>query len=152
MQTGSGTLGLSPAVTYMHGWNKLSLGTQLAYDIRAGHNAHGYNIGDAATLNIWGTYKVLPALCATLRAEGVNSGAIKGYDPAVVPYMYNDPTANTANTGSTRANLYVGVNYSFKKLDGLHLLAECGKTLYEHVNGVQMASRANIIGSIQYTF
>ena len=150
MQIGTGTFRLLPSVTYITANGHLSWGAQAGADINLGMNHQGYRPGNVYNATAWASYRFLPFLSASLRAESVATGKIKGYDKNIATLMYNDPTADSRNYGGQRDNMYAGLNFSVKKV--IHFLFEYGIPVYENLNGPQMSLHANLLAGAQYSF
>jgi len=152
MQTGGGTFGLLPSVTYIHARDKISWGAEADANVNFGTNHQGYTLGNTYDVTAWGSYQVCSFMSASLRAEGTVTGKIKGNDMKIEELRYNDPSADGRYYGGKRVMTFAGLNFSVKKLKALHLLFEFGMPVYENLNGIQMSSQANLLAGVQYTF
>ena len=103
-------------------------------DMNMGTNKQGYRFGNIYDATIWGSYRVFSFMSVSLRAEGVATDKMRGFDDKIAQLMYNDPSADAHNSGGKRVNTYAGLNFSIKKLSGLHLLLEYGMPVYENLN------------------
>jgi hypothetical protein len=152
MQTGTGTYGFLPSFTFVSATANLSWGGQAGANINMGMNKQGYRLGNIYNATAWASYQFFPFMSASLRAEDVITGKIKGYDGRISEFMYNDPSADSHNYGGQRASIYAGLNFSIKPLKGFHFLCEYGIPVYENINGPQMSVHANLLAGVQYSF
>jgi len=148
MQQGSGTWDVKPGLTYTYKGNKVMASTQLFSIMRIGYNQVKYKLGNELTFNNWVAYQCTSWLSTSLRGEIIHIGTIKGNDPSL--YVYAEPSANTANYGSTTAFLYAGVNTFFLKNNKIGI--EIGLPVYQKSNGIQatVCSNVNLIYSIVF--
>jgi hypothetical protein len=152
MQIGTGSFSVLPSLTYVRVHDKFSWGGAAMADVKLNNNSLGYRFGNVYDGTAWAAYKLLPFMRASLRAEYVATGKIQGYDTETAMLMNNDPSANTANYGGQNINGYIGLNFSSTRFKGFSLLAEYGRPVYQHMNGLQMAATGNIYATLQYTF
>jgi len=154
MQSGTGSLGILPSVTYIGQANSLSWGISAAANIITGANSEGYQWGNQYKGTAWLAYKWCKYISNSVRIEGINTGSIKGYDPAIEVYSYSDPTANTANYGGTTATVYLGLNFYVPKgqCKDVRILFEYGIPVYQNLNGMQLSMQSGLLGGIQYQF
>lgn len=154
MQPGTGTWSVLPDVVYTGQNCMLSWGGQAAADLKTGTNSEGYAWGNSYSLNGWLAWKCCAWSSISLRAEGITSDAIRGYDPGIAILAFNDPNADAANYGGQRANVYLGFNLYKPRnpVKGIRLQAEYGMPVYQQLNGPQMSQRGTLLAGIQYTF
>ncbi len=152
MQIGTGSFGLLPSLTYVRKSGFWSLGAEAGALINMNTNAQGYRWGNTYNATAWAGYRFISSLSASIRAEGIYMGNIAGFDKDIAVLMNNDPNANINNYGGQRVNIYAGLNYSIKKLNGLIVMAEYGIPVYQNLNGPQMSMHGNAIAGIQYMF
>ena len=139
LQLGTGTFDLQPALTWLGTRGDFGLGA--AYRGRIGlekENGEGYRYGDLHLVSGWVSYRVLPFLAASARAQATSMGAIHGRDPRMTgPGLGNDP----ANIGGERVEGFLGLTAA-GMVPGIgpgSLGVEVGMPLYERANGVHLA-------------
>ncbi len=152
MQIGSGTFDLLPGIAWTMHHGNLEVGAEAGGTIHTGKNNQGYHFGDSYHLNAWCSYRVLPFLSASLRAEGVKTQAIKGFDKDVAVLMYNDPCADNYNYGGKTVSMYGGLNFSLPAIKKLTLRTEYGQPISQNLNGVQMAAKNSLQATLQLMF
>jgi hypothetical protein len=156
MQPGTGSFGIAPGITYVRNYTKWSWGADAGADIKLNRNSLGYKTGNQYHASAWGSYKLLPFVSASLRAEYVNVDKITGEDPliAILIYQANDPTTNKANYGGQWLNAYAGLIFHFEQpvLNKFSLLAEYGMPAYQDLNGIQMALHSTLYATLQFSF
>ena len=144
LQPGSGTVDLSPGITYFRLSESASWGAQLLTVLRVGDNSDGYTLGDGAQLTGWVARRFREDLSGSLRVAFNHWQAIDGQDDSL------DPTSNPANDpdayGGDRVDLLVGVNYS--RPGGHVFSAEIGGPLFQDLNGPQLET--DVIYSISW--
>jgi len=155
MQTGTGSFGICPDITYAQKYASFYWGANAGADIKLNYNSLGYRTGNLYHATAWAGYQFLACLSATLRAEEVHVNSISGSDAAVaIPvYQENDPTTRTSNYGGTTTNVYAGLNFHIMKpvLEHFRVLAEFGMPVYQNLNGTQMSAKSSFIGGLQYS-
>ncbi len=87
LQPGSGTVDFVPSLTYRGGAGRVSWGGQVAWTQRLqSSNDAGYRLGDKVQGTVWGSYRILDWLSASLRGVGTEQGVIHGrFKPHVTP-------------------------------------------------------------------
>jgi len=87
LQPGSGTVDFAPTLTYRGGTGRFAWGAQLGWVERLeSSNDAGYRLGDRVQGSVWGSYRVLDWLTASLRGVGTEQGVIHGrFKPHVTP-------------------------------------------------------------------
>ena len=156
MQTGTGSFGLLPGITYIRRYGLFSIGADAGADVKLNNNSLGYKAGNTYHAGGWGGYRFLPCLSASIRAEGVTAGKITGQDAGIsyTVYEQNDPTTCTDNYGGTWVNVYAGLNYHPLQpaLSRFTILAEYGIPVYQDLNGTQASLHASLVAGVQYSF
>lgn len=152
MQAGSGSLDLLPGLTYLGQRSHWSWGGQLSGILRPFYNTIGYRQGNELDLNGWLAYCWSNWISTSLRAESVQTGALKGVDPTL--YTYMEPAANPANYGGQRVSGYVGINFYVRHglFKGNRLAIEAGLPLYQNLNGTQMPLQSTLYAGWQRAF
>lgn len=152
MQLGSGTVDLLPSLTYTYQKGKLAFSSQIQGVIRSSYNSIGYKYGNEESFTSWISYNYWSRLSSSIRIEAVNVETMKGRDEEV--YTYNEITANPANYGGQKVNLYLGMNYAFQsgKLKNNHVSIEYGLPIYQYLNGIQIQSKQAFTASWSYVF
>ncbi len=139
MQLGSGTVDLTPALTYLGGSYHWRYGTQLRYTRRLGENDAGYTLGDAARAAAW-IHHPLGRFNVWLKGRYLRWGDIEGRDPQILTQMTmgpmtmkTSPTAYTRNYGGSRADLTLAADVA---VGGPFTLGvELSKPVYQDLNG-----------------
>jgi hypothetical protein len=141
MQNGSGTVDFMPTLTYTYSPSRFTFSAQTNITWRPFYNQYGYNLGNDMSLNVWGSYALLPQLSFSLREEAYASTTIDGRDPSL--YRFMEPGANPANSGGQRLSTFAGVNAYLapKNWPAQKLGIEYGMPLYQNLNGYQMSNR-----------
>jgi len=161
MQMGTGSYSILPGLTYVKSISKFSIGVAGGADIKLNTNSDGYKWGNIYNATIWGSYRILSFMSASLRAEGINAGKITGSDKNILnpnvsttSNMEFDPTADPRNSGGTWVNAYVGLNFHLNKpvLKNLTAQIEYGIPVYQDLNGTQMAISNNLLAGLAYKF
>lgn len=144
MQLGSGTVDLLPGFTYLKQNGKWTNSAQVQATIRTGKNSLGYRLGHEVLLNAWTAYYWLPFMSSSLRLEANYTSALAGSDPSVSKQI--EISANPANYGGTRANLFLGTSFQTKKgfLKKNRLSVEYGLPVYQNIVGLQMKSKSSL--------
>ena len=154
MQTGTGTFGILPGITYTWQCSNYSWGIQAVADVELGTNSANYRVGNQFTTNLWFARKWTKWISNSVRVNSNVTGHISGYDPALYGYgLASDPTANAANSGGFISSILLGVNLlpaGFFK--GNQLSVEAGVPFYNYVNGIQVNTKLFINAGWQYTF
>jgi hypothetical protein len=154
MQPGSGSFSVLPGLTYTGHTGSSSWGAQLTGDVKTNKNSSGYRLGNQISFTSWYSHHWLSWLATTIRAEGVNTGSIQGFDPALAVWRTTAPEYDTNNSGGFVSTLYAGLNlHRFSgSLKGLTLAAEFGLPVYQYVNGIQLKTASIFYGGIHYAF
>ncbi|WP_017730962.1 transporter family protein [Nafulsella turpanensis] len=152
MQTGSGTLSLLPALTYMGVKKTFSYGLQASGKLPLGDNKRDYRPGTQLTLNSWAGFQQNKWLGYSLRLEAMEGLKLRGQNAELDPMM--SPAADAMNSGGRKLSTYLGAALKIPKgsLKGNRLALEYGIPLYQQVNGIQMQDRGSLIASWQYSF
>jgi hypothetical protein len=147
MQCGTGTVDLSPGITYLHTKNKFTYSGQVIVTLRPFNNSLDYSWGNEYTGNIWAAYKVVKFASASARLEGTLSDKISGYD-RYLEFMH-EPSSSAANYGGSRIQSYIGLNFYPGKgvLKNSKFGLEFGLPIYNNVNGIQMKSKNSLFAS-----
>lgn len=141
MQLGSGTVDLSPSITYhYHHDHSTSFGSQIKSTIVNGTNDEGYSLGNSISLTAWASRAISPGLAINTRINvsawsgisGTQTNGLHSMNPAM------SSAADPANSGGQKTDLFVGLNYISPH--GLRLATEIGKTLYQDLEGTQLGS------------
>jgi hypothetical protein len=156
MQSGTGSVSILPDVTFTHQFNKILVGANAGADLKINNNNAGYKFGNEYHANVWTSYKLLPFISGSLRAEWVATEKITGTDPEISSAIkeMSDPSNITGNYGGTKCSAYAGLNAHFKKyfLKKLQFQIEYGVPFFENLNGPQMSLHANMLAGVQYSF
>ncbi len=148
LQPGSGTLDLSPGISYSRLYEGTSWGAQLQAMLRVGDNSDGYTLGDGALLTGWVARRFQEDLSGSLRVAFNHWQSIDGQDDALDPALNpaNDPHAY----GGDRVDILVGINYT--RPGGHVFSAELGGPLFQGLNGPQLETTVIYSVSWQISF
>jgi hypothetical protein len=142
MQTGTGTFGFLPALTYMYKKNRLSYGLNFGGNIKLGTNTEGYAFGNTYFGSAGIGYSWFKWINNSIRIEKLYSGQIQGYDKDIALLMYNDPNSNSLHTGGQWLNFYFGMdlftNVGAANENRFHF--EYGVPVSQNINGPQLAT------------
>ena len=89
LQTGSSTVDFAPSLTYRGGVGRFSWGGQVGWVERLqSSNDAGYRLGDKVQGSLWGSYRILDWLSASIRGIGTEQGVIHGhFKPHITPKL-----------------------------------------------------------------
>ena len=151
MQLGSGTVDLLPGATVFGHRGRLGFGAQYQGTVRTGTNAEGYRLGDSHMATVWGSVLAAPWISLSARVSGRTIDDIRGLDPAIVAPVQ---TADPANYGGQRVDLFVGANTvaTGGPLKGYRLGLEAGAPVYQDLHGPQMEGNWQLTLGVQKTF
>lgn len=152
MQLGTGSLDFMPGITYLKNKNKFTYSAQLIGVIRPFNNSLNYHWGNELNVNVWGAYKFVSWLSASLHAEYSYSGSISGEDNLM--YIYTEPGTNPDNYGGTKINGYAGLNFYINKsfMRDSKIGVEFGLPVYQNLNGIQQSLSSTLFASITKYF
>lgn len=144
LQPGSGTVDVSPGISYSRLYEGTSWGAQLQTLLRVGDNSDGYTLGNTAMFTSWVARRFREDLSGSLRVAYNHWQSIDGQDDSLDPAQNpaNDPGAH----GGDRVDILAGVNYTYP---GGHVFsAELGSPLFQDLNGPQLET--DVIYSISW--
>ncbi len=156
MQLGTGTVDLLPYYTIVGNFGPISLGGQASANIKTMKNRYNYAFGNSFIVSSWVTAKILPAASISFRAEWKKWNGVRGEDTSLISPThpghpeYMMPYDSKANQGGQRLDLFLGANISLSKT--LLLRIEGGRTVYQRLNGLQMAFNHSISAGVQKRF
>ena len=79
LQTGSGTWDLNPSLTYVAEADRISWGAQISGVVRLqSRNGSGYALGDVGQATVWGSYRIMDWLFASVRGIAAVQGSVRG--------------------------------------------------------------------------
>jgi hypothetical protein len=154
MQTGTGSWGLLPGITYTVQGKNYSWGFQGLADVKTNKNKAGYKFGNKITGNAWVSRKWNSWLSNSIRLSTIAAGKINGFDADIAPFRTTDPDADTKNSGSFYSSVYAGVNVAMQQgfLNGSRLGLEYGIPFYQYAQGIQTRKQGLFIIGFQYSF
>jgi hypothetical protein len=140
MQLGSGTIDVSPGLTYLGQREDWSWGAQGGAVLPIGENDNGYRLGHRLGITSWAARRLSDAISVSLRAEQQTWGNIDGADRMLDAALV--PTADPERRGGTRVALSGGVNVYLRSgpLRGHRIAAEIGAPVYQRLDGPQLES------------
>jgi hypothetical protein len=153
MQTGSGTVDLQPALTYLGQNESMNWGAQLRGVYRLGRNSAGYRQGHMLEFTTWISPKISDNFSPSLRVDAMRWGNVVGQDSRI------DPTANPESDpnlqGGTQVNLMLGLNFGVgldEEGRGHRFSVEGGVPIYQNLNGPQLRESWRLGGAWNWTF
>ena len=151
MQLGSGSYDFKPSLTYQgdrRGWR---IGGQANAVLRLNDNDEDYRLGDKFEFQGWAMKNLSPYASASLRLDANHQGKIDGQDSQIALPV---PTAQTAFSGGTFANMSLGVNFIAQSgaLRGHRLALEVSLPLHQDAHGVQMQRQESVTLGWQKAF
>ncbi len=157
MQLGSGTVDLTPSVSYLGAYYQWRFGAQLSYTRRLGENDAGYRLGDEARALAW-VHRPVGRLNLWLKGWWVRWGDIEGADPAIPTQttmmgmtMKTTPTAATRNYGGRRLDL--GLAADTPLWGPFTLGVEWIRPVLQDLNGdAQMRRGDTLLAYLQYMY
>ena len=155
MQVGSGTVDLTPNVTYLGQSDAFGWGLQARGTVRTGTNSRGYRLGNRLGSTGWASVLISDAVSGSVRLDAETWGDIDGQDDALAMAAANDvvPTVRTDLRAGTRVDLGVGVNTQFGGApSGLRVLAEAEAPLYQRLDGPQLETDLIVTVGAQFSF
>jgi len=153
MQLGSGTYDFTPSITYNHFINDLwSWGAQAKTTLHTGTNDSGYTLGDSVNVTSWVARNINKRFSVSGRVnfnawsgvDGTQTNSLNGMNPNMS--LPADPN----NTGGSRTDLYLGVNYIH--CSGVRFATEIGKTVYQDLQGAQLGNDWSLNFGVQYAW
>ena len=153
MQTGSGTIDLQPALTYLGQNDDMSWGAQLRGTVRTGRNSRGYRQGDMIEFTTWWSPTVAENFSPAIRIDAMSWGNVRGQDPQLNPS--GNPESAPYLQGGSQINLLFGVNFSTDLDDqgrGHRFSIEGGFPIYQNLNGPQLRESWRLGGAWNWTF
>jgi hypothetical protein len=146
MQPGSGSFQLQPALTFIHFWNKYSVGSQVYSRIPLAKNASAWQTGNIYASSIWLAWLPVAEISISSRLEGKYRGNITG---ASSNMGTASPSAIPSLQSFAVLNAKLGVNY-LALIEGLRLALEAGIPVYQDLAGPQMKQGMELTAGIQY--
>ena len=153
MQIGSGTLDLTPSVTYLGQSDDFGWGLQARGVVRTGTNDRGYTQGNRLGATTWASVLINRALSFSARLDAQTWGDVDGADAALNPMMV--PTARTDLRSGSRTDLSVGANVVVpdgSPLHGLRIAGEVGVPVYQSLDGPQLETDLTVTLGAQFAF
>jgi hypothetical protein len=152
MQTGTGSIDFSPSISYRHHSDVMDEGIEAEGIIRPFNNSNRYHFENEAALNLWVARKWNPWLSNSIRAGVSALQGIQGWDSKI--YAMMEPASDATNYGGFKCTMYPGVNF-YPRLFPSHELnfrIEYGFPVYQHVNGIQIQERSDILARLEFLF
>lgn len=136
LQAGSGTVDLTPGVTYMDQRPLWSWGADARGTLRVGEGSEGWALGNRVDTSLWGARQLAPWASGSVRLAGEFRGDVRDD----VPDFPHSPAAEPGFTGGTRIDVIAGAN--LRPVDGAllghRLFVELAVPLYQHLHGPQL--------------
>lgn len=144
MQLGSGTVAISPGLTYVGQSKPWGWGAEFIPVFQTGKNKNGYRLGNVYKPNIWVARQVAPWLSISAKATGEIWQNIKGAD-ALLDVM-DEPTKNPALQGGERLDFILGMNMYPDKgfLKQSQFFLQALKPLLQSLDGPQLKKQSTV--------
>lgn len=149
MQTGTGTVAVSPGLTWFGMAERVSWGAQGRLTFQLGENDRGYTVGDRAEGTAWFGVRASDRLSFSVRGRYQRWNDFEGMDAALNPMMV--PTARTDLRGGERFDVPFGLNYWINSgaLSGLRVLVEYEIPVWQELSGPQLKSTGTLTAGLQ---
>jgi hypothetical protein len=148
MQLGSGTWDFRPSLTYTGDWERWSWGAQVSGTKRLeSRNESGYALGDIFQSTVWGAYRPLDWLSASVRGVYTTQGSIRGrFSP---PLEVSAPVDLTSNYGGRHFDVGFGLNAVVPQgsLRGHQVGLEWLQPLDNDPNGYQLERKGSLFAT-----
>jgi len=150
MQHGSGSWDVHWGLTYTGKYERLAWGAQVDSQYRIGTNDLGYELGAVYQASGWLAAEAGKWVSLTARLGWIKTENIKGADAALNRAVspLNDPTKQAG----TRVEMGPGVNLLVPVLGGQRLSFEALFSVYQSVDGPQLATDVKFNASWQWIF
>jgi len=139
MQLGSGTWDFRPSLTYTGGQDRWSWGAQVNGIVRLqDRNASGFALGDQIQSSLWGGYRLIDSLQASVRGVHTRQGQIRGQYNG--PQDRSGPMDFPANYGGEYWDVGLGLNLTLPggRLAGHQFGVEWLQPVQEQAEGYQL--------------
>jgi len=152
MQSGTGSVGLSPALTFLGMGESISYGAQATATFQAGENSRDYKVGNRFAGTAWLAVRPATNISFSARGKYTAVGNYSGADAALNPMMV--PTARPDLRGGSRVDVPLGVNLwvSDGPMRGFRLLAEYDLPVWRDLDGPQLEVDGVFTVGVQWSF
>lgn len=142
MQLGSGTVALSPGITYLMQAKPWGWGAEFIPILQIGKNKNGYKLGNVYKPNIWVARQLTDWLSISAKVNAEISEKIKGAD-ATLDIM-DEPTKDPTLQGGKRIDLTPGANIhpTGGFLKSSQFFIDYSKPVIQSLNGPQLQKRS----------
>ncbi|MEM9079887.1 MAG: transporter [Verrucomicrobiota bacterium] len=158
MQSGSGSWGLNPSLTWNAHLGHWSLGSQVSAKFYLADNDNDYQLGNRYEGTLWAGRHLTNWLSTTVRLNLAHWEDIEGADPNItttaapmgtpLPLV---PTADTALRGGTRLDFALGASLTLPKSQ-TRLALEIGTPIYQNLDGPQLGIDWFATAGLQFAF
>lgn len=141
MQQGSGTVSLTPGLTYLGQALPWGWGAEFLPTVRVGRNSNGYRLGNRYQPSIWGARQLTPWLSLSGRLNGNVSENIRGADAMLNPT--DEQTKDPNLQGGRRLDVAVGVDVHPVRgfLKGSEFYGDGNVPIFQSLDGPQLQKR-----------
>lgn len=152
MQSGTGSLGITPGATFQTQNDRGTVGIQAFGNIGLERNDRNYASGDRFTGTLWASVKVSEWISASARLLVETWEDVEGFDPETDGTL--DPSANPFAQGGTRTQIPFGINIHFQEgvLAGQRLAFEWYYPVHQDLNGPQLEADQRFVVGLQFMF
>ena len=150
MQHGSGSWDVYWGLTYTGKHRRLAWGAQVESQYRIGSNDLGYELGAVYQASGWLAGELGNWFSVTARLGWIKTENIKGADPALNPAT--SPLNDPLKQAGTRVEMGPGVNILLPIFGGQRLSFEALFSLYQSVDGPQLAPDVKFNAGWQWLF
>lgn len=158
MQSGSGSWGIHPSLTWTGHSGAWSYGSQISAKFYLTDNDNDYRLGDRYEGTLWGARSWTNGFSTSLRLSVSHWKDIEGSDPDIVETVSPMgmpialvPTADTSLRGGTRIDASVGASFALADT-GARLGVEFGVPLYQNLDGPQLGVEWTLTTGLQFAF
>ena len=152
MQRGSGTFDFIPEIVYLGDYRSLAWGFKTWAKLRVGENIRDYRLGAVYAVTGWASYDIGRWASGSLRMGWAKWGNVFEAVDQGPPSETLSPTRDPKDQGGSRLELGPGLSFRLP-LPGVQLLSvEALWTVYEDLDGPQLAKEWGINAGWQWTF
>lgn len=153
MQLGSGTWDFKPSLTYSGDWDRWSWGGQLSATKRLeSRNDSGFAFGDTFQSTVWGSYRPLDWLSASVRGLYTVQGSIRGQ--FIPPIEISAPVDLPSNYGGRYFDVGLGLTATIPAggFQGHQLGVEWLQPVDNDPNGYQLERKGSLFATWSLPF
>lgn len=144
MQLGSGTVAISPGITYLGISKPWGWGAEFIPVLQLGQNKNGYRLGNLYKPNLWVARQLTSLLSISAKANGEIWQNIQGAD-AMLDVM-DEPTKDPTLQGGRRMDMALGMSIHPNEgiLKSSEFFVDFSKPVIQSLNGPQIKRRSAV--------